>query len=109
MSKYVRENVCMAWQFKYDNTDEKHPLTSRSSENYLTIPDWILGAATNDIIRYNNKFGTLTCNEEKVNIGDYIVMYQDEHKGIYENEYRVYTKDDFEKLFKKIEESKIRW
>lgn len=108
MSKYVRENVCMAWQFKYNNTDEKHPLPSPSSENYLTVPDWILGAVSDGDIRYNNKFGTLTCNEEnneeKVNIGDYIVMYKDEHKGIYKNEYRVYTKDDFEKLFKKIED-----
>lgn len=103
MSKYVRENVCMAWQFKYDNTDEKHPLPSPSSENYLTVPDWILGAVNDGIIKYNN-IGTLTCNGEKVNIGDYIVMYKEEHKGIYENEYKVYTKDDFEKLFKKIED-----
>ena len=93
MSKYVRENVYMAWQFKYDNTDEKYPLPI-SSENYLTVPDWILGAVSDGIIKYND-IGTLTCNEEKVNIGDYIVMRKDE--------YKVYTKDIFERLFKKVE------
>ena len=95
MSKYVRENVCMAWQFKYDNTDEKHPLPNPSSENYLTVPDWILGAVSDGIIQYNN-IGTFTCNGEKVNIGDYIVMHKDE--------YNVYTKDNFERLFKKVED-----
>ena len=94
MSKYVRENIYMAWQFKYDNTDEKHPLPI-SSENYLTVPDWILGAVSDGIIKYEN-ISTLTCNGEKVNIGDYIVMRKDE--------YKVYTKDNFEILFKKVED-----
>lgn len=95
MSKYVRENVYMAWQFKYNGTDEKHPLPNLSSENYLTIPDWILGAISDGIIKYDN-ISTLTCNGEKANIGDYIVMRKDE--------YEVYAKDNFERLFKKVED-----
>ena len=99
MSKYIREEIYMAWQFKYDNTDEKHPLPSLSSENYLTIPSWILGAVSDGIIKYEN-ISTLTCNGEKVNIGDYIVMRKDE--------YKIYTKDSFERLFKKVEKNNNR-
>ena len=95
MSKYVRENVYMAWQFKDDNTDKEHQLPNLSSENYLIVPDWILGAISDGIIKYEN-IGTLTCNGEKVGIGDYIVMKKDE--------YNVYTKDNFERLFKKVED-----
>ena len=94
MSKYVRGEIYMTWQCKYNNTDEKHPLPI-SSENYLTIPDWILGAVSDGIIKYEN-ISTLTCNGKKVNIGDYIVMRKDECE--------VYTKYNFEILFKKVED-----
>lgn len=95
MSKYVRENAYMAWQFRYIGTDEEHPFPVRpSQENRLIIPDWILGAVSDGIIKYEN-ISTLTCNGEKVDIGNYIVMNNDE--------YKVYTKDNFERLFKKVE------
>ena len=87
---YVREEQYLVWRFGYVENTLPLPLV----ENHLIIPDWILGAVSDGIIKYDNMY-TLTCNGEKVNIGDYIVMKKDE--------YKVYTKDDFERLFKKVE------
>lgn len=92
MAKYMKEEKYLAWQFKYNGI---LPVPEPLKENYLIIPDWILGAVSDGMIKYEN-ISTLTCNGEKVNIGDYIVMHKDE--------YKVYAKDNFEKLFKKIEE-----
>lgn len=87
MILYTREVQYRAWQFKYNEET-----ISPTKDNTLTIPDWILGAVSDGIIKYKN-INTLTCNGEKVNISDYIVMRKDE--------YEVYTKDNFERLFKK--------
>lgn len=89
MAKYVREEIYRAWQFKYDGVPEP------SKENYLTIPDWVLAAISNGFIKYKNN-NTLLYRGITVNIGDYIVKL--------EYEYNVYTKEEFEKLFKKIED-----
>lgn len=95
MAKYVKNDVYMAWQFRYLGTDEEHPFSVKLSEERLIISDWILGAVSDGIIKYES-ISTLTCNGEKVNIGDYIVMRKDE--------YKVYKKEDFERLFKKVED-----
>lgn len=95
MALYTREFKYRAWQFTYIGIDEEHPLPRPLAENQLIIPDWILGAIDDGIIRYEN-IGTMWCNGINVNIGDYIVMHKDE--------YEVYTKDDFKRLFKKVED-----